>query len=398
MARTARRDAGAGAVYQRADGRWIAALELPEDMTTGKRRRKVMSSKTKAGVLAKLNAAKTDLDKAGDLPTSSPTVAQWLTRWQREHVDGRLKPRTAEGYRGIIDRYLLPHLGKKRLDRLTQRDVFAMEEAMIARGLSSTTALQAHRVLAKALTDAERQGLVSRNVAKLMDAPSKAVSTRGALTADDAKKLLRSVADDPVLFPAFMLALHAGLRRGEILGLHWQDVDLNAGTLTVQWQLQSLSWLHGCGGTCGRKRGGNCPERKAPAPQGHEIVAVSDGLWLVRPKSRRGWRVVPMTPALIETLRRIRPDGARGLIFDMNPDDLTRAWPAALAAAGLPPAPLHSARHTASSVLAANGMDAQQRMAILGHASVATTEGYTHWQIEQLRPGMDALGDALALD
>src|SRR5699024_3693962 len=100
MAKTARRDAGAGALYQRKDGRWCGALTLPDDPVTGKRRRKVVTAKTQAQAMAKLRKVRAELDRAGDLPTSSPTVAQWMERWLRDIAPARLKPRTMETAEG----------------------------------------------------------------------------------------------------------------------------------------------------------------------------------------------------------------------------------------------------------------------------------------------------------
>src|SRR5699024_11009260 len=133
----------------------------------------------------------------------------WLERVARP----RLKPRTFETYRGYIDRHISPAIGKHRLERLTPAHVRQMHDSITGRGLSSTTALQAHRILAKALTDAMRENHVTRNVATLVDAPAKAVAGRGALTADEARKLLLSVAHDERHAIRWSLALLAGLRQ-----------------------------------------------------------------------------------------------------------------------------------------------------------------------------------------
>src|SRR5699024_8412467 len=150
------RDSGSGSLYQRkVDGRWMGYVTLPDDPVTGKRRRKVVSAKTQAAAAQKLRQLRKELDRAGDLPTSSPTVAQWMERWLRDIAPARLKPRTLETYEGYVRRYIVPALGKRRLEHLTPAHVQQMHASIVGRGLSSTTALQAHRILAKALTDAE---------------------------------------------------------------------------------------------------------------------------------------------------------------------------------------------------------------------------------------------------
>lgn len=383
MAKTARRDAGTGALYQRkSDGLWIGYVTLPNDPVTGKRRRKVVSAKTQAAANAKLRKLRAELDKAGDLPTSSPTLERWLATWLDRIAAPRLKPRTLATYRSYVDQYIVPTIGKHRLERLTPDHVRQLHHAITGRGLSSTTALQAHRILVVALRDAMREGKVTRNVATLVDAPSKAVASRGALTAEDARALLLSVAQDEQAAVRWGLALMAGLRQGEALGLTRDAVDLDAGVITVEWQLQRLP-------------------RGTTIPAGQEAERVHGGLWLTRPKSRAGWREVPIAPPLAEMLRRYlayRPVGMGGLILyrdggrPLDPSDDSRAWHAALKAAGLPRVPLHSARHTTATLLYELGVAERTRVAILGHSSATVTAGYTHVSDREAADAMGRLG------
>lgn len=386
MGRTARRDAHAGSIFQRAsDGRWVAALTLPD--RDGKRRRKVKTSKTKSGASRLLGEMRRELDRSGDLPTSSPTIAAWMATWLEQIAAPRLKPRTLHTYQGYVSKWIVPVLGSRRLDRLTPAHVRSMHDAIVGAGRSTTTALQAHRILAKALTDAEREGKVTRNVATLLDAPRKAVSSRRALTADEARTLLVSVASDVDAAVHWSIALLAGLRQGERLGLTRDAIDLDAATITVSWQIQRLVWRHGCDGSCGYARAGYCPDRHVPIAAGHEARQVHGGLWMTRPKSRAGWREVPIAPPLLEILARyleVAELGDEGLVLhrgDGHPIDPrvdSEAWHASLDAAGLPRVPLHSARHTTATLLHALGVDERTRVAILGHSSATTTAGYTH--------------------
>src|SRR5690625_1598268 len=119
MAKTARRDSGTGSLYRRSvDGLWIGYVTLPNDPVTGKRRRKVVSAKTQAAANAKLRKLRAELDKAGDLPTSSPTLERWLATWLDRIAAPRLKPRTLATYRGYIEQYIVPTIGRHRLERL----------------------------------------------------------------------------------------------------------------------------------------------------------------------------------------------------------------------------------------------------------------------------------------
>lgn len=396
------REKGTGSIFQREqDGMWVARLELPSDGT--KRRRKTIVRKNKADVIAALREAKKDLERAGDLATSSPTLEQWMNQWLDRIAAPRLKPNTLVAYRGSVTRYIVPSIGNVRLDKLTPQHVRKMHD-YARQGRSSTTALQAHRVLAKALTDAEREGRVTRNVAGLVDAPAKAHAVRDALDADQARTLLVSTAGDPLHAAMWSVALLAGLRQGERLGLTRDAVDLDTGMLTVSWQLQRLKWEHGCDATCGKKRAGSCPQRKVDIPAGQEAHQIHGGLWHLRPKSRAGWRQVPIAPLLHEVLTRYLNDhqpGDRGLIFTrpdghpIDPSDDTAAWDQSLRDAGLPDVVLHSARHTTATLLHALGADEQTRMQILGHSSATVTAGYTHIANSITADYMGRLGDLL---
>jgi len=284
-----------------------------------------------------------------------------------------------------------------------------MHDYIAGKGLSSTTALQAHRILAKALTDAMREGRISRNPATLIDAPQKAVTKRLALGADDARTLLLSVAGNDAEAAAWSVALLAGLRQGERLGLTVGALDLEADVITVSWQLQRLTWRHGCGvkaeaWPCGKVRGGSCPARFLDIPPSQEATQVRGGLWLTRPKSRAGWRQVPIAPLLHDVLDRYvkaHPAGNHGLIFTrpdghpVDPAEDTRAWDAALRLAGLPDVVLHSARHTTATLLYELGVPEGTREAILGHSSATTTAGYTTISDPLTRDAMGRLGALL---
>lgn len=397
--KTARRDPGSGSLYQRAsDGLWMAYITLP-DGPDGKRRRKVVSAKSKAKAAEKLRKLRAELDRTGDLPTSSPTVEAWMGQWLDRIAAQRLKPRTIDGYRGYSRRYIVPILGRRRLDQLTPAHVRQMHDTITGQGLSSTTALQAHRILAKALTDAVREGRISRNVATLTDAPRRAVAERQALTVEQAVTLLRSVADDPY-GGRWALALLTGMRQGECLGLTRQSVDLEQGIITVDWALQRLPWQHGCNPRCRYTRAGSCPHRRIEVPEWQESRHVQGALYLMRPKSRRSWRRVVMAPMLAEILRRhIEATQPTDLLWGaVDPSDDYRAWRVALAAAGLPAVPMHSLRHTTATLLYALGVPEQTRMEILGHSSATTTAGYTHVDVTMQRDAMALLDGLLQIE
>ncbi len=402
--KTKRRDAGEGSLFlDAASGLWTARVELPS--VAGKRRRKTVRARTKGEAQKKLRTLLTELDRAGDLASSSPTVAAWTAQWLDRIASARLKPRTLETYRGYVARYIVPSIGKVRLDKLNATHVARMHQTMTDAGLSSTTVLQAHRILTKCLVDAAREGRVQRVVSdrEHMDAPRRAAKVRPSLVAADARVLLESVEHDDELWLHWSLALLAGLRQGERLGITAPMVDLDNGVLTVAWQLQRLTWQHGCKGWCGERRGADCPARTVSIPPDQEAVQVHGGLWLTRPKSRAGWREVPLYRDVRDRLADWMGTHAPGpyglvLLHDGRPIDPSKdaaRWDASLRAADLPDVPLHSARHTCSTLLDDLGADEMTRMQILGHSSATVTRGYTHRTSRAAREGIDALGTLL---
>jgi integrase len=401
-----------GTVFQRKDGRWVARVELPPG-PDGKRRRKQVVRSQKAAAVAARREMLRDLSKSGDLATSSPTLGAWLERWLERTVKAQRKPRTYATYRSYVERYIVPSIGRIRLDKLTPAHVARLHAFILDQGLSSTTALQAHRILSRALVYAIREGHVARNVADrdYSDAPAKAISTRPALTAEQARTVLaRGHGDDLATKVRLGLALLAGLRQGEALGITRDAVNLDAGTVTVAWQLQRLAWSHGCGERsgegwpCRKSRAGSCHSRTVHIPPDQEARNVHGGLWLTRPKSRAGWREVPLEPSLHADLAELIGRGEAGpegllLLHDGAPIDPSRdsaAWHDALGRCGLDPVPLHSARHTTATLLFELGVDQATRQAILGHSSATTTAGYTHIAGSQSRDAMQRLGTLIA--
>lgn len=390
---------------------WCATVELPST-EPGKRRRKTIIRARKDDALNALRKAQKDYERAGDLPTSSPTVAQWCDLWWQRHGMTRLKVSNRSGYRSRIEQYIKPSIGKVRLDKLSPEHVYRMHEYVTrTKGLSPTTALGAHRVLSSILADAVIEGRATRNVARLARKPGAAVSKKAYLDNAQARDLLMSVRDSPTEAAMWATAILTGMRQAERLGLTRDAIDFEAGSITVSWQLKRLTFDHGCGKEtsgawpCGRKRGGNCPERRLDIPRDQEVQQVDGALYLIRPKTRAGWRVVPMVGLLHDVLAAYleqHEPGRAGLIFTrangqpLEQTEDTDSWRAALARAGLPQVDGHSARHTCNTVLTELGIPVDVRRQILGHASNAINEAvYTHTSDTRVAEAMRALSAAM---
>ena len=380
-----RRPKGEGGIYQRADGLWCAAVQLPES-ADGKRRRKVVARKDKAAVIAEMRRLQKELAQHGNLATNSYTVAAWMTKWLDEIAPVKIRPKTLAGYRTVVNGYVIPTLGRKRLEKLTAQDVRALHTVMqttpkdpALRGqkdlpegtvmLSSTYALLAHNALSTALKVAQREGHISTNVCEMVDRPRKRKAEQGALELDEAITFLKHLAthldghDEQAKMNAAMwaTALLTGARRGEILGIEKDRVGEH---LDLSWQLQRITDIS-----------------KAPADWEHRHLRST--LYLTRPKSSAGWRIIPLVEPLRSILQAHVANREPGLIFTRNdlpwdPDGATEEWSKALKAAGIPAddVSLHGARHGVVDILYEAGVPEPVIQEIVGHSTRATTRGY----------------------
>lgn len=421
------RTKGAGSIYFRAsDELWVGTVELPA--APGKRNRKVVTvnprypkkltdAQAKAEVVRKINAIKDRLERHGDLPTAGQTLEQWLDVWYESIATKKIRPKTAATYRTLLERHIIPTIGNVRLDNLTPAHIRRVEAAILGKGLSPTTAAQAHRIVAVALKYALREGRVTRNVATDTDAPRRAVAKLGVLSGSDGVKVLQTVATDR-LGSRIAAALLTGARQGELLGL---EIDRVSDVLDLSWQLQRLTWEHGCIDPCGAARGSECPSRKITAPADWENRYLTGGLWLSRPKSSAGWRIIPLVDPLRTIIERRLEAAASepnpfGLVWTSDPKRIpgherlrpldgspidpstdNAAWHAALDRAGVNQVRLHDARHTAASLLLDAGVPEPVMLRILGQSSVAVLRGYQNIDRRQLDDAMLKLSAQLAL-
>lgn len=393
------RGKGEGAVYKASNGLWTAALELPS--YDGKRRRKVIRATTKRAVLEKLQAAKQDLSERGDIITNTVTVQQWFTAWLNTMPD-HIRPNTISGYKSVVKNHIVPALGPKtRLEKVTPQHVRKVQKKILAEGLTSTYALNAHRVMSSAFNAAVREGHISTAPTSRTLAPRTSTYTPEALTAPEALALLEKTINTP-MGPVWATSLLTGARRGEVIGL---ERDRTGDYLEISWQLQRIVWQHGCDGGCGRKRGTDCPSRRIETPPDYEYRHLEGGLFLVRPKSRDGWRIIPLVEPLKTLLNAHLNSHTHDLVFNRNgrpidPDQATSAWTAALKSVDIDKhVVLHGLRNTAVDLLYLAGVPEDIIREIVGHSNVAMTRRYkSKRNIERLRDAMQQMAALVQFD
>jgi integrase len=224
----AKRGNGEGSIYYRnADRKWVGSITL----SSGKR--KVFYGKTRKEVQEKLKIVLHD-QQQGTLVTSAPqTVDQFLTDWLENTHRRRIRPRTYERYREAVYLHIIPSLGHIQLQKLTAQQVQSFYTKKADEGLAPATIIYYHSVLHNALDTAVKWGLIFRNVCDLVAPPRKQQYEIQPLTMEQMQQLLATVRGHK-WEALFTLALATGMRRGELLGLKWQDINIEAGLLQVR--------------------------------------------------------------------------------------------------------------------------------------------------------------------
>lgn len=371
-----RRANGEGTVYERRDGRWEGAYTLPN----GKRRR--LYARTRQEASRRLTAALRD-QQLGLAPTDNKlTVERFLARWLQEVARPGLRPMTFDHYESMIRLHLLPELGRVRLARLTPADVQALLNRKSAAGLAPKTVAYIRGVLRTALGRAMKWGLVTRNVAALVDPPRRVHHEMRTFSPEELGQLLSAIESDR-LHALYVVAMATGLRQGELLGLQWPDVELDAARLTIRHSLQ----------------------RVAGRPQ------------LVEPKTGGSRRTVALNAPALAALREHRALQARErlqappgkwhdseFVFTtpigtpLDGPNLTKAFQRHLEAARLPRLRFHDLRHTCASLLIAEGVPLKVVAELLGHSTIKlTADTYGHVQEEAQRAAVARLDKVLGV-
>ena len=362
-----------GSIRQRSRVRkdsWTVQVYMGTDSETGKKRYHSESVKgTKVRAQRRLTELLRQMDTGTFVEPSNLTVGEYLRQWLREYAETHVRQRTLEGYRGNIDRYIIPRLGSIPLEKLSPRHIQEMEAVLLrdggikGGGLSPRTVLQAHRVLSEALRHAVRLGTLQRNVAEAVEPPRPTRHQVRTLGWDDVHRFLYQVSD-PIYYTLIKLDIQTGLRRSELLGLQWGDIDLQLGTLSVQ-----RAWIR----------------------------LPSGGMMLSQPKTGRG-RMVALPAESVLTLRahierqeaesevvgspsawEDRPvfchsDGRR-----LHPDTVSKAFGRIARRAGIEGIRLHDLRHTHASLMLAQGVHLKIVAERLGHSSIGITgDLYSH--------------------
>ncbi|WP_255954613.1 site-specific integrase [Streptomyces odontomachi] len=373
--------------------------------TSGIRKRVSVYGKTREEVRQKITELQSQENQGIPVPDTNMRLEEYLVYWLATVVKVHRRPKTYQGYESVVRVHIVPGLGRKKIRTLRAAEVRTWlagvasecqcckhgwdkerrEPECCAAGdccktlLSRRMVQSIHAVLRNALQNAVREELIVRNVAQLVQVPTPAYDTGKGLRVAEARLLLRESSTDR-FHALYVLALVMGLRRGELLGLRWDAVDLERETLTVERALQR----------------------------------VSGELKLVMPKTASSIRTVPLPPLVVKALTEHRERQAQerasagmdwkehGLVFTsrvgtpLEPDNLRRSWYPLRKRLGLD-LRFHDLRHSAVSLLLDLGVPPHIVRQIVGHSDIGVTmKIYAHASLDEQRKALGKLGDALS--
>jgi integrase len=369
----ARREYGEGSVFQRKDGRWVAAIRLENG------KKKLIYCKSEKDARVTLRKALHEKERGILLTGSQYTLKAYLEQWlEQAYKLSAIRTGTYNMYRIVLNKHIIPSLGHIQLQRLTPQHVQAFYAKKLDEGLSAKRVRSFHAVLHKALENAVKWSLIARNVCDLVTPPTPQRHEMQSLMPEQAQCLLQA-AREHKLEALLTVAILTGLRRGELLGLHWQDIDFDTRSLYVRRTINRIGKF---------------------------------GLVVSEPKTQRSRRKIILPAFVVDVLRRHQEQQQvmrekagvlwreKGIVFCniyggyIEPTNLHDDFKRLLRSAQLPDIRFHDLRHSAATILLSMGVHPKIVQEILGHSNISMTmDTYSHVFPSMQQEAMDRLGD-----
>jgi integrase len=357
---------GEGTIYPRKnkDGKVTSYRASYWVHTSDGPKRRYISAKTKKEVARKLREILHAMDSGTFVDAGQLTVEEYLDRWLKDSVKDTVRTSTYQRYEQVVRLHLIPSLGRLKLKDLNPVHVQRLYRDRLDSGLSPGTARKIHNVLHKALAQAVKWGLMPRNATEATNPPKEIFEEINPLSAEEAHRLIEAAREDP-LEALYVLAIHTGMRQGELLALKWENIDLESGVINVK----------------------------------RTLTKDKGRLLFGEPKSAKGRRRIDLTDAAVAALRahlsRQMGDMQRlgdlyqdqGLVFTTNtgapisPSNLRqRSFDKLLKKAGVRAIRFHDLRHTCATLLLRREIHPKYVQELLGHANIKMTlDRYSHF-------------------
>ena len=371
---------GEGSIRKRKDGRWEGRYTAGRDPVTGKQIFKNVLGKTQGEVREKLKKAiedsgRLDLTKAGKY-----TLGQWMDVWFENYAQIRVRPSSHQTYKGYIENHIKPNIGKIPIEKLTSLELQKFYRKLLTegrvdrieaenqpKGLSAKTVRNIHQVLSSALDLAVEQKLILVNPALKCALPKVEHREMQTLPAEQLAAFLQEAKNSGV-YELYYLDLATGLRRGELLGLKWEDIDLDQGVIRVRRQVARI----------------NGKVQEMPL------------------KTKNSYRSIAISQDAVQMLREMKDKGLGEYVFPsptggpISPDSVLNMLHRVLQRAGLPPLRFHDLRHTFATLALQNGVDIKTVSGMLGHFSAGfTLDTYAHVTTAAQKEAANTMGNIL---
>lgn len=376
-----KRPDGDGLVRKRKDGRWEGRIVVGHKEDGSLIYRSVFD-KTQKALMDKLHDC---IETYRDVELSEDCnmmLGEWLDRWKEDYASHAVRPNTLSGYELLIDSYVKPRLGSKRISALTTAEIQQMYNDIKKYGrvnehpekgteLSDSMIRKVHMMLHQAMDVAVKEHLIVKNPTEGTTIPKNNYAPKQILTEEQLNRFMEELGKDPIWHDFFYTELTTGLRKGEICGLQWRDLDMKTGRLKI------------------------C---RAVIAQRHQPCVVSET------KTRAGNRTLVLPPSTLELLKARKKTSYSQWIFPnplrpeapMTPSVPYRRLKELLKQADLPAIRFHDLRHTFATHALTGGVDAKTLAGILGHTNASfTLDTYTHVTKDMQKQAAEVMGGFL---
>ena len=373
---------GEGNIRKRKDGRWEGRFTAGHDPSTGKQVIKSVLGKTQAEVKEKLKKAMEDTKKVDFTKTGKYTVGIWMDEWFENVAKIKVRASSHQTYKGYIDNHIKPNIGNIPIEKLTTMDLQKFYRKLLTKGrierieskdqpkgLSAKTVRNINQAISSAMDFAVAQKIISENPCKAVALPKLEHKEMQTIPAEQLQAFLQEAKATGV-YEMYYIELATGLRRGELLGLKWQDIDWKNGLIKVRRQ-----------------------------------VARVDGQINEAPlKTKNSYRTVTISQQAIEVLKAQKKKTNDTYVFPspnggpISPDSVNNMLKRVLARAGIPKVRFHDLRHTFATIALQNGVDIKTVSGMLGHFSAGfTLDTYAHVTTSAQKEAAQTMGNVLSV-